>query len=167
MRYQTVRWNDVVPKQRGTPGSGVASASSAMASSSSGRPFAAVKGSNAAAPAGASFGGGCAMAGAAGGRPPAVARTGSSVRGGRTAPTTRLDARGCCDATMLGVLESDLIRVAGVQLENVVGDLTGNAERILDAMRWAEEQDADVVVFPELALTGYPLPDLVLREEFV
>src|SRR3954470_7254522 len=63
--------------------------------------------------------------------------------------------------------EPDLIRVAAVQLENVVGDLTGNAERILDAMRWAEEQGADVVVFPELALTGYPLADLVLREEFV
>src|SRR3954470_13325637 len=63
--------------------------------------------------------------------------------------------------------EPDLIRVAGVQLENVVGDLAGNGERILDAMRWAEEQEADVVVFPELALTGYPLADLVLREEFV
>jgi NAD+ synthase (glutamine-hydrolysing) len=65
------------------------------------------------------------------------------------------------------VAESDLIRVAGVQLENVVGDLAGNAQRILDAMEWAEEQEADVVVFPELALTGYPLADLVLREEFV
>src|SRR4051794_18732299 len=68
---------------------------------------------------------------------------------------------------MREVTRSDLIRVAGVQLENVVGDLAGNAERILDAMRWAEDQGADVVVFPELALTGYPLADLVLREEFV
>ena len=33
-------------------------------------------------------------------------------------------------------------------------------------MRWAEQQEADVIVFPELALTGYPLADLVLREEF-
>jgi NAD+ synthase (glutamine-hydrolysing) len=62
---------------------------------------------------------------------------------------------------------TDHIRVAGVQLENVVGDLAGNARRILAGMRWAEEQGADVVVFPELALTGYPLADLVLREEFV
>src|SRR3954451_1594377 len=61
--------------------------------------------------------------------------------------------------------EADLIRVAAVQLENVVGDLAGNGERILDAMRWAEEQDADVIVFPELALTGYPLAGLVLRDE--
>src|SRR5947209_19585812 len=34
-------------------------------------------------------------------------------------------------------------------------------------MRWAEECDADVVVYPELALTGYALGDLVMREEFV
>jgi NAD+ synthase (glutamine-hydrolysing) len=60
-----------------------------------------------------------------------------------------------------------LMRVAAVQLENVVGDLPGNAERIVDGMRWAEDHEADVVVFPELALTGYPLGDLVLREEFV
>src|SRR3954453_15160974 len=60
-----------------------------------------------------------------------------------------------------------MIRVAGIQLENAVGDLAGNAERILDGMRWAEERECDVVVFPELALTGYPLGDLVLREEFV
>jgi NAD+ synthase (glutamine-hydrolysing) len=72
--------------------------------------------------------------------------------------------RPCQDVS---VPEQDVIRVAGVQLENVVGDLAGNGERILDAMRWAEAQDADVVVFPELALTGYPLADLVLREEFV
>jgi NAD+ synthase (glutamine-hydrolysing) len=62
---------------------------------------------------------------------------------------------------------ADVLRVAAVQLENVVGDLTGNARRILEGMRWAEAQEADVVVFPELALTGYPLADLVLREEFV
>jgi NAD+ synthase (glutamine-hydrolysing) len=62
---------------------------------------------------------------------------------------------------------NEFIRVAGVQLENAVGDLGGNARRILDGMRWAEREGADVVVFPELALTGYPLADLVLREEFV
>jgi NAD+ synthase (glutamine-hydrolysing) len=62
---------------------------------------------------------------------------------------------------------TDLLRVAGAQIENAVGDLEGNAERILEAMRWAESEGADVVVFPELALTGYPLGDLVLRDEFV
>ncbi len=61
----------------------------------------------------------------------------------------------------------DVLRVAGAQVLNVVGDLAGNARRIEAAIAWAEEQDADVVVFPELALTGYPVADLVGREEFV
>jgi NAD+ synthase (glutamine-hydrolysing) len=59
------------------------------------------------------------------------------------------------------------LRVAAAQIPNVVGDLDGNAQNILDAMRWAEGEGADVVVFPELALTGYPLADLVLRRDFV
>jgi len=59
------------------------------------------------------------------------------------------------------------LRVAGAQTRNVVGDLDGNAEQILAAMSEAEKAGADVVVFPELALTGYPLADLVLRKEFV
>ena len=61
----------------------------------------------------------------------------------------------------------DVLRVAGAQLENVVGDLQGNARRIADAMAWAEEHEADVLLLPELALTGYPLADLVLRRDFV
>lgn len=61
-----------------------------------------------------------------------------------------------------------VLRVACAQLENVVGDIAGNAAQILDAMRWAEEEErADVLVLPELALTGYPLEDLALRSEFV
>src|SRR5829696_96653 len=63
--------------------------------------------------------------------------------------------------------DPDTLRVACVQLENVVGDLVGNAQRILDGMQWAEREAADVVVFPELALTGYPLLDLASRNEFV
>jgi NAD+ synthase (glutamine-hydrolysing) len=59
------------------------------------------------------------------------------------------------------------LRVACAQIENVVGDLRGNEQRILEAMRWADDEDADVVVFPELALTGYALADLVLRQEFL
>src|SRR5829696_7096786 len=61
----------------------------------------------------------------------------------------------------------EVLRVAAIQCENVVGDLAGNADRIVDGMKWAEDQGADVVVFPELALTGYPLSDLVSRNEFV
>ncbi len=57
--------------------------------------------------------------------------------------------------------------MAGAQLPNVVGDLEGNCERVLDAMRWAQDEGADVLVLPELALTGYPLEDLALRSDFV
>ena len=63
--------------------------------------------------------------------------------------------------------DPDTLRVAAVQCLNVVGDLAGNAERILDGMQWAEAEGADVVVFPELALTGYPLLDLAARDDFV
>ncbi len=60
-----------------------------------------------------------------------------------------------------------VLRVASAQLPNVVGDLDGNLARILDVMRWAEDERADVLLLPELALTGYPLEDLALRHEFV
>lgn len=60
-----------------------------------------------------------------------------------------------------------VMRVAVAQLPNVVGDLRGNAERAADAMDWAEREGADVLVLPELALTGYPVGDLVLHREFV
>ncbi len=59
------------------------------------------------------------------------------------------------------------IRVAGAQIDLTVGDLNGNEERILAAMRWAEGAGADVLVLPELAIVGYPPEDLVLREGFV
>jgi NAD+ synthase (glutamine-hydrolysing) len=62
---------------------------------------------------------------------------------------------------------TDFLRVAGAQIDLAVGDLAGNATRIIDAMRWAEEIQADIVLFPELAITGYPPEDLVLREAFV
>ncbi len=53
------------------------------------------------------------------------------------------------------------------QINPVVGDLGGNAERIIDAIGLAEDAAADVVVFPELALTGYPPEDLLLKPGFV
>lgn len=56
---------------------------------------------------------------------------------------------------------------AVAQLGNVVGDIQGNAERVAEAMRWAERASADVLVLPELVLTGYPVADLVLHREFV
>ena len=59
------------------------------------------------------------------------------------------------------------VRVALCQLNSVVGDLDGNADRIIAAYREAEAADCDVAVFPELAITGYPPEDLLLKGGFV
>ena len=58
-------------------------------------------------------------------------------------------------------------RVAAAQLDLVVGDLEGNAARVLAAYEQAEAAGCDLVAFPELAVTGYPPEDLVLRPAFV
>ncbi len=58
-------------------------------------------------------------------------------------------------------------RVAGAQINPTVGDIEGNAALIIDAMSWAEDHSADVLLLPELALSGYPPEDLVLRQDFV
>jgi NAD+ synthase (glutamine-hydrolysing) len=62
---------------------------------------------------------------------------------------------------------TDVLRVAGAQLDLVVGDLEGNGRRIADAMAWAESRQADVLLLPELAVAGYPPEDLVLRRDFI
>ena len=59
------------------------------------------------------------------------------------------------------------VRVAACQINTVVGDLDGNAERILAALAEAESGGADLAVFPELTVTGYPPEDLLSRPAFV
>jgi NAD+ synthase (glutamine-hydrolysing) len=59
------------------------------------------------------------------------------------------------------------LRVALGQINPVVGDLGGNSERIVAALQKADEAGADVAVFPELAITGYPPEDLLLKPGFV
>ena len=59
------------------------------------------------------------------------------------------------------------LRIALCQLAPVVGDLSGNVERVLSALGQAEEAGADLAVFPELAITGYPPEDLLLKPGFV
>ncbi len=59
------------------------------------------------------------------------------------------------------------LRVSLAQINTAVGDLDGNAAKIIEAIRAAESLGADLVAFPELALTGYPPEDLVLRRGFV
>ncbi|HEX4088217.1 MAG TPA: NAD+ synthase [Trebonia sp.] len=60
-----------------------------------------------------------------------------------------------------------MLRIALAQVNVTVGDLTGNAEIIVDWTRRAAARGARVVVFPEMALTGYPVEDLALRASFV
>ena len=59
------------------------------------------------------------------------------------------------------------LRVALAQIDPVVGDFERNVESIVGAVRRATDADADVVVFPELALTGYPPEDLLLKPGFI
>jgi NAD+ synthase (glutamine-hydrolysing) len=59
------------------------------------------------------------------------------------------------------------LRVAAAQINCTVGDLAGNVERILAAIDAAEAAGADLVALPELAITGYPPEDLLLRPAFV
>ncbi len=59
------------------------------------------------------------------------------------------------------------LRVALCQLNQTVGDLEGNVQRVLEMYGRAEEAGCDVAVFPELAITGYPPEDLVLKPGFV
>ncbi|MDQ6727033.1 MAG: NAD+ synthase [Actinomycetota bacterium] len=59
------------------------------------------------------------------------------------------------------------LRVAACQINVVVGDLDGNVATILAALERADRQGCDLAVFPELAVTGYPPEDLLLKPAFV
>lgn len=58
-------------------------------------------------------------------------------------------------------------RIAGAQLNLVVGDIAGNERRIIEAIGRATEAGAAVLLLPELAINGYPPEDLVHRSDFV
>lgn len=59
------------------------------------------------------------------------------------------------------------LRLALGQIGPRVGDIEGNIARIIDAWRAAADAGADLVVFPELAVTGYPPEDLLLKDDFL
>jgi NAD+ synthase (glutamine-hydrolysing) len=59
------------------------------------------------------------------------------------------------------------VRLALAQINVVVGDLTGNRDLIVARVDEARSAQADLVIFPELAVTGYPPEDLLLRPAFV
>lgn len=60
-----------------------------------------------------------------------------------------------------------ILRIALAQINPTVGDLAGNAQRIVDYCRRAKKAEADVVLFPEMALTGYPPEDLLFEPLFL
>ena len=59
------------------------------------------------------------------------------------------------------------VRVGLAQLNPVIGDIAGNSRRILEMYAAADKANCDIVVFPELSITGYPPEDLVLKSGFV
>jgi NAD+ synthase (glutamine-hydrolysing) len=59
------------------------------------------------------------------------------------------------------------VRLALAQINSIVGDLDENRDRIVACLAEAREASADLVLFPELAVTGYPPEDLLLRPAFV
>ena len=59
------------------------------------------------------------------------------------------------------------LRLAMAQINCTVGDLEGNKGKIIEYLARAREDGADIAVFPELALTGYPPEDLLLKPQFI
>jgi len=60
-----------------------------------------------------------------------------------------------------------IIRVSVAQLNLTVGDLNGNTEKIIESIKKAENLNSDVIIFPELSITGYPPEDLLLKSKFI
>lgn len=59
------------------------------------------------------------------------------------------------------------MKIALAQINTTVGDLKGNTDRIIKQIQAAKKEETDLVVFPELAITGYPPKDLLLKKAFV
>lgn len=64
-------------------------------------------------------------------------------------------------------METKKLRITGAQLSFAVGAIEENKTKILSTLEEAEKINSDIVVFPELCITGYPPEDLLLRESFV
>ena len=61
----------------------------------------------------------------------------------------------------------DLLKVALAQINPTVGDIEGNARKIAERISRARDEGAALVVFPELAINGYPPEDLLLKTHFL
>ena len=64
-------------------------------------------------------------------------------------------------------MDKKTIRITGAQCSFSVGSIQENKETILNCFEEAESVESDIVIFPELAITGYPPEDLLLRESFI
>ncbi len=64
-------------------------------------------------------------------------------------------------------MNENITRIALAQINTTVGDIEGNAQKIITYIRTAYEQNADMIIFPELTITGYPPEDLLLKESFI
>jgi NAD+ synthase (glutamine-hydrolysing) len=72
------------------------------------------------------------------------------------------------DASILGLMaEMTHLRLALAQIDPTVGDIDGNVRLIGDSIERAREGGAQIVLLPELCLSGYPPEDLVLRRDFL
>lgn len=58
------------------------------------------------------------------------------------------------------------MKIAVCQTNNIIGDIRGNKDRIIRGYKRGSDDGADLIIFPELALTGYPPLDLVEKKEF-
>lgn len=61
------------------------------------------------------------------------------------------------------MVSEQTLKVCLAQINLLVGDIAGNAQRVLECSKEAQDKGADVIVFPELTLTGYPPEDLLFR----
>ena len=59
------------------------------------------------------------------------------------------------------------MRIAAAQINTIVGDINGNSQKIVQFMDKAIKMDADLIVFPELTITGYPPEDLLYKKVFI
>jgi len=69
--------------------------------------------------------------------------------------------------SLAGARSERIVRLALAQINPTVGDLPGNAKKVIETIARARDLGADLVAFPELTLTGYPPEDLLLRPEFL
>ncbi len=59
------------------------------------------------------------------------------------------------------------MKILAAQINTTIGDIEGNAQKIINAIERGRSEEADIVIFPELALTGYPPEDFLLLTEFL